>query len=88
MADFYWENAKMSEEKRNELKEALNTALLCGITFIVVGHLHSYFGGNTAKATPEKTAVTKNIIKNDSIKTDSIPTLSFIQENIKQQKTR
>ena len=76
----------MSEEKRSEFKEAFNTALLCGFVFIVVGHLHSFFGGDeTTKS--DKAVVTKNIIKTDSVQTDSIPTVNFVKNQI-QQKVR
>ena len=77
----------MEQEKRNDFKDALSTALLCGLTFIVVGHLHSLFGGDKS-AKSDKAVVTKNIVKTDSVKTDSIPSLSFVQEQMHQQKTR
>ena len=77
----------MNEEKRNDFKDALSTALLCGLTFIIVGHLHSYFGDNEAKAATEKTVNTEKIAKIDSVKTDSIKTVRFAQEQTKQ-KTR
>ena len=77
----------MTQEKRNDLKDALNTALLCGLVFIVVGHLHSFFGGDKS-AKSDKAVVTKNIVKTDSVRTDSIPSLSFVQEQMHQQKTR
>ena len=77
----------MSEEKRNDLKDMINTALLCGLVFIIVGHLHSFFGGDKSSKS-DKAVVTKNIMKTDSVRTDSIPTLGFVQEQMRQQKTR
>lgn len=74
----------MSKEKRNDFRDTLNTVLLCGLTFIIVGHLHSFFGNNKAKAATEKTVDTEKIVKKDSVKTDSIKTVRFAQEQIKQ----
>ena len=34
----------MTEEKRKKIRDNFNTALLCGLVCIVVGHLHSFFG--------------------------------------------
>ncbi|MBQ1997278.1 MAG: hypothetical protein II238_02400 [Alphaproteobacteria bacterium] len=77
----------MSEEKRDDFKDAFNTALLCGFVFIVVGHLHSFFDGGKIEKS-NKTTVTKDIIKTDSVQTDSVSTLSFVQEKMRQQKTK
>jgi hypothetical protein len=52
----------MSEEKRDDFKDAFNTALLCGFVFIVVGHLHSFFDGEKIEKS-NKTKLNKNIDK-------------------------
>ena len=77
----------MTQEKRNDLKDVLNTALLCGLVFIVVGHLHSFFGGDKS-AKSDKAVVTKNIVKTDSVRTDSVPTASFVRCQMQQQRTK
>ena len=77
----------MKPETKKEIKDTLNTMLLCGIAIGIVVHLHSLFGGDKS-AKSDKAVVTKNIVKTDSVRTDSIPSLSFVQEQMHQQKTR
>lgn len=77
----------MKPETKKEIKDTLNTMLLCGIAIGIVIHLHSFFGGDKS-AKSDKDVVTKNTIKTDSVRTDSIPSLSFVQEQMHQQKTR
>ena len=77
----------MKPETKKEIKDTLNTMLLCGIAIVIVIHLHSFFGGDKS-AKSDKDVVTKNTIKTDSVRTDSIPSLSFVQEQMHQQKTR
>ena len=77
----------MKPETKKEIKDTLNTMLLCGIAIGIVRHLHSFFSGDKS-AKSDKAVVTKNIVKTDSVRTDSIPSLSFVQEQMHQQKTR
>lgn len=76
----------MKTETKKEIKDTLNTILLCTIAIGIVVHLHSFFGKKTDNAT--QTIKTQNKTYNDSVRTDSIPSLSFVQEQIRQQKTR
>ena len=77
----------MKPETKKEIIDTLNTMLLCGIAIGIVVHLHSLMGGDKS-AKSDKDVVTKNIVKTDSVRTDSIPSLSFVQEQMRQQKTR
>ena len=77
----------MTEEKRQKVRDNFNTALLCGLVCIVVGHLHSFFGGedNTKES---KYVNAERVTKNDSIRINSVSTADFVKNQIQQQKTR
>ena len=77
----------MTEEKRKKIRDNFNTALLCGLVCIVVGHLHSFFGDED-KVKESKPVNTERITKNDSIRINSVSTADFVKNQIQQQKTR
>ena len=73
----------MKDETKKEIKDLIRTCALCGACIAIVFHLNSTFASD--KTIKEKE---QKIIQNDSVQTDSIPSLSFVQEQMYQQKTR
>lgn len=76
----------MKPETKKEIKDTVNTLLLCGVSIAVVVHLHGLFNKDTENTNDTKTA--KYEIKTDSVKTDTVPMANFVSEQIKHQKTR
>ena len=75
----------MTEEKRKEIKDLVQTFVICMATVAVVFNLNSKISGkNTASAKP--TIKIENV--RDSVRTDSIPTANFVKNQIQQHKVR
>ena len=75
----------MTEEKRKEIKDLVQTFVISTITIAVVFNLNSKISGkNTVSAKP--TIKIENV--RDSVRTDSIPTANFVKNQIQQQKAR
>ena len=75
----------MTEEKIKEIKDQVQTFIICMATVAVVFNLNSKISGkNTASAKP--TTKIENV--RDSVRTDSIPTADFVKFQVQQQKVR
>ncbi len=75
----------MTEEKRKEIKDLVQTFVICMATVAVVFNLNSKISGkNTVSAKP--TIKIENV--RDSVHTDSIPTADFVKFQAQQQKVR
>lgn len=73
----------MKAETKKEIKDTINTILLCAVAIVVVLHLRGTFGKNISSE-----PVIKESVKPDSVKPDSTITVKFVREQMLQQKAR
>ena len=76
----------MKPETKKEIKDTMQTIAIAIAVMATVFVFHNS-GNDKNKKHNEKQQV-QNTIKTDSVRTDSIPSLSFVQEQMRQQKTR
>ena len=76
----------MKPETKKEIKDTINSLLLCVLSVAVVTHLHGVFSADASKTSDVKNIQQK--LQPDSIKTDTVPTANFVREQMIQQKTR
>ena len=75
----------MTEEKRKEIKDLVQTFVICMATVAVVFNLNSKLSKAKAEQ-PKPTIKIENV--RDSVRTDSIPTADFVKFQAQQQKVR
>ena len=75
----------MTEEKRKEIKDHVQTFIICMATVAVVFNLNNKISGKNTETT-KPTIKIENV--RDSVRTDSIPTANFVKNQIQQQKVR
>ena len=75
----------MTEEKRKEIKDLVQTFVICMATVAVVFNLNNKISGKDTE-TAKSTIKIENV--RDSVRTDSIPTADFVKFQAQQQKVR